>query len=274
MMPFFSVIIPTFNRQKTIIRSVSSVLNQKYSSFELIVIDDGSTDNTKKLLKGLNLTYIYKNNEGVSSARNLGIKNAKADWICFLDSDDEWLPEKLDIFHKSITLNNSFKFFHSNEIWIRNNIRVNAPKKFDKSNSNIFARSLNTCIISPSTSCIHIDLLNKYEGFDESLLCCEDYDLWLKIMLEYEVYFVEEYLTQKYGGHADQLSTSFIAMDYFKVKSLNNILLSYKPDIEQKDFMIKALLKKSKQLLSGYIKHNNLKNHDEVIKIDTIWRKS
>lgn len=274
MKPFFSVVIPTYNRQETILRSVNSVINQKYSNFELIVVDDGSTDNTKELLQDLNLIYIYKDNAGVSSARNLGIRSAKADWVCFLDSDDEWLPNKLEIFHNKINANPSFKFFHSNEIWIRNNVRVNAPKKFDKSNLNLFERSLDTCIISPSTSCINVDLIKTYDGFDESLVCCEDYDLWLKILLDQEVFFIEDYLTKKYGGHNDQLSTSFVAMDYFKIKSLNNILINSKPDIEHKQLMINTFLRKSKRLLSGYIKHKNLKNYDEIFKIDKYWDKT
>lgn len=268
MKPFFSVVIPTFNREETILRSVNSVLNQKFSNFELIVIDDGSTDKTKEVLKDFNLTYIYKENAGVSSARNLGIKNANADWICFLDSDDEWMPNKLDIFQKSIVANNTYSFFHSNEVWIRNNVRVNAPRKFDKSNLDLFNRSLEMCIISPSTCCIHKHLLEKYNGFNESLLCCEDYDLWLKILLEHKVYFIEDYLTQKYGGHEDQLSTSFVAMDYFKVKSLNAILHSSIPNTVSKNDIVKVLLKKCKFLLLGYSKHENLTNYKEIYDIE------
>ena len=143
---------------------------------------------------------------------------------------------------------------------------------YDKSNHDILKRSLEFCIISPSTSCINRGLLKKYNGFDESLICCEDYDLWLKILLEHEVCFIEDYLTKKYGGHDDQLSTSFVAMDYFKVRSLSNILLNYNPDIEKKQLIIEVLLRKSEQLLKGYIKHSNLSNYDEILALNRYWK--
>ncbi len=264
MNPFFSVIIPTFNREKTILRAVNSVLNQSFKNFELIVVDDGSTDNTLNILQNVDCIVLKQSNFGVSSARNLGSRNAKSNWLCFLDSDDEWLPNKLKVLHQYIKLNPGFRFFHSNEVWFRNGVRVNAMKKYDKSNRAIFERSLAFCIISPSTSCIHKNLYFEHNGFDESLKCCEDYDLWLKILLEEKVYFMEDFLINKYGGHDDQLSTSFLDIDYFKVRSLHNILSNQKIEDNKRPLMIETLLKKCEFLLKGYTKHNNLINYDEV----------
>ena len=95
-----SVIIPTYNRAKLIKRSILSVLNQTYQNFEIIVVDDGSADDTKSVVESFNnpkIRYIRHDiNKGQSAARNTGIKNAKGKYIAFQDSDDEWLPEKLE----------------------------------------------------------------------------------------------------------------------------------------------------------------------------------
>ena len=98
-MCLISVIIPTFNRVEFISEAIDSVLSQTYSNFEIIVVDDGSTDNTKQLLTkyGSRITYDFQENKGVSSARNKGLDIAKGEWIAFLDSDDIWLPEKLSL---------------------------------------------------------------------------------------------------------------------------------------------------------------------------------
>ncbi|MGB4270042.1 MAG: glycosyltransferase family A protein, partial [Spirochaetota bacterium] len=96
-MPFFSVVIPTFNRAHLITRAVESVLMQKFTDYECLVIDDGSTDNTFQVLSPYTkqIQYIYTQHAGVSKARNRGIQQAQGEWIAFLDSDDMWLPEKL-----------------------------------------------------------------------------------------------------------------------------------------------------------------------------------
>jgi len=95
---FISVIIPTFNREKYIKSTIDSVLAQTYKNYEIIVVDDGSTDGTKKILNryGDRIRYIYQDNAGVYTARNVGIKAAKADWIAFLDDDNTWLADKLE----------------------------------------------------------------------------------------------------------------------------------------------------------------------------------
>lgn len=97
-MPRVSVIIPTYNRENYVVKALDSVLNQKFKDYEIIVVDDGSTDDTKKIVinkYGHRLRYIYQENSGVSAARNTGIKVAKGEWLAFLDSDDEWMPDYL-----------------------------------------------------------------------------------------------------------------------------------------------------------------------------------
>ena len=129
-----ATIIPTFNRKHTLQRAIDSVYGQKYISNEIIIIDDGSTDGTDEWIKKKypQIIFLSQSNSGVSSARNLGIKAARSEWIALLDSDDEWLPEKLQKQVKSIESNPEYFCCHTNEIWIRNGVQVNQMKKHQK----------------------------------------------------------------------------------------------------------------------------------------------
>jgi glycosyltransferase involved in cell wall biosynthesis len=259
-----SVVIPTYNRANVIQRAVDSVLVQTYKNIEIIIIDDGSTDNTKDLVKDLNVKYIKTDNMGVSAARNLGVKLSSGDWIAFLDSDDEWLPSKLEEQINFSKEHPNLFLIHTDEIWIRNGIRVNPPKKYKKEGGDQFIPSLKLCAIGPSTSMIKKDIFLELGGFREDLLCCEDYDLWLKFTSLYEVGFVDKLLVNKYGGHDDQLSTQFIDIDYYRILSISWILENRKLSSIYRDCALKILKKKCEILIKGYIKHSNLKNLNTV----------
>ena len=170
--------------------------------------------------------YIYQVNSGVSSARNTGINSASGDWIALLDSDDEWLPEKLDRQVKLLQDNTEIRFCHTNEIWIRNNVRINQRKKHQKYGGNIFKKCLDICRISPSSSLFHTSVINDVGLFDESLMVCEDYDLWLRITAKYTVLFLDQPLIKKFGGHTDQLSKVFGGIEQYRIRSLEKILTS------------------------------------------------
>ena len=109
-------------------------------------------------------------------------------------------------------------------------------------------------------------------GFDENFVVCEDYDLWLKITSKYEVGYIKEPLITKYGGHDDQLSHKFKAMDYFRVKSIHNLLKSSKIDGEDKQRAEEEIVRKADILLLGYKKHNNLEHFEEIKKIKMIYQ--
>lgn len=128
--PCISVIIPTYNRCWILKEAIDSVLSQKFSDFEIIVVDDGSTDATNELLStyGDQITTISQQNKGVSAARNAGISFARGGYIAFLDSDDMWLPEKLSCQHDFFQSHPEALICQTDEIWIRNGVRVN-PKK-------------------------------------------------------------------------------------------------------------------------------------------------
>lgn len=267
---FVDVIIPTYNRAHVIERSINSVLKQTYHNFVLHIIDDGSTDNTSLVLDQYKshpqVKLYHQDNSGVSAARNAAALKGSGAWISFLDSDDEWLPNKLETQIKYADENPNYNFIHSEEVWIRNGVRVNPPKKFEKSNDNIFLRSLEFCLISPSTVMIKRSLFNDHRGFNEELIVCEDYDLWLRVLLREKIGFINTPLIYKYGGHADQLSTQFIAMDYWRIKSLVNILKHSHPNNLQTEQIKEMLKRKSDVLLKSYLKHQKQDSFDEITK--------
>ena len=223
-----SVIIPTYNRKNTLPRAVESVLNQTYKPVKIIVVDDGSTDGTKEWFSEMYplVHYIYQVNSGVSSARNTGINSARGNWIALLDSDDEWLPDKLELQVKLLQNNAELRFCHTNEIWIRNGVRINQMKKHQKYGGNIFKKCLDICRISPSSSLFHTSVIKDVGRFDESLDVCEDYDLWLRITAKYPVLFLDQPLIKKFGGHTDQLSRVFGGIEQYRIRSLEKILTS------------------------------------------------
>ena len=193
-----SVVIPVFNRKQLIERSINSVINQTYPPDEIIVIDDGSIDGTYDLIKKNypQVILIHQENKGVSAARNVGITIAKGKWIAFLDSDDEWFPEKLEEQINYLKINNSYKICHTDEIWIRNQVRVNPMKKHKKYGGKIYNKCLPLCVLSPSSIIIHKEIFDDVGLFDEKLPVCEDYDMWLRICYKYEVLFLNQKLIQ------------------------------------------------------------------------------
>lgn len=228
-----SVIIPTFNRAGKISRAISSVLCQTFRDFEIIVVDDGSVDDTAESLTKFedNIRVIrHSENLGVSSARNSGIKASRSPLIAFLDSDDQWMPEKLEVQVGFFRENPDAVTCQTEEIWIRNGVRVNPGKRHIKPSGYIFKPSLKLCLVSPSAVMLKRALLDEVGLFDEGLPVCEDYDLWLRISCRYPIHLIKGNQVIKEGGNSDQLSSSLKGMDRFRVavmiKLLNNGRLS------------------------------------------------
>ena len=220
-----SVIIPTYNRKNLLKRALHSVSSQTFVPQEIIVVDDGSSDGTKDwvLERFPYVRYIYQDNSGVSSARNAGIKEAKGSWIAFLDSDDEWMPDKLEKQERAINDSKEAWLCHTNEFWVRNSVRVNQMKKHQKYGGYIFENCLDICRISPSSVLIKKEVFEMVGLFDESLKVCEDYDLWLRITSVLPIIFLDQPLIIKYGGHADQLSRVDNGIEQYRIKSLSLI---------------------------------------------------
>ena len=225
-MPRVSVIIPTYNRAALVQEAVASVLAQTCRDFELLVVDDGSTDGTLEALapwdgevKVLSLPV----RRGVSGARNAGIAAAQGEWLAFLDADDLWLPEKLARQMAFMEAHPQLLLSQTEEIWVRRGLRVNPPRSHAKAGGDIFLRSLERCLVSPSAVVLHRRLLDEHGGFDESLPAAEDYDLWLRLAWRYEVGLLPEPLVVKRGGHADQLSRQW-GLDRYRIRALRKLL--------------------------------------------------
>lgn len=276
MIPCVSVIVPTYNRASVLKRAVESVLSQSFCDWELIVVDDGSTDNTQDLLKSYvnhsKVRFFKTKNKGVSAARNLGVRQALGSWIAFLDSDDQWLPEKLEKQVNYSKKHRDISIVHGDEVWIRQGVRVNPMKKHQKSGGDIFAQALKLCCISPSAVFIKKNLFDKVGGFKENFPVCEDYDLWLRITGHYPVGYIDDFLIKKYGGHRDQLSSQYKAMDYWRVLSLSDCLSSVRLSPEKRRQAKSELRRKGDILLKGYRKHENLENFDRIFAILNFYR--
>ena len=270
-----SVIIPTYNRKNLLKRALRSVSSQTFVPKEIIVVDDGSSDGTKDwvLERFPNVRYIYQDNFGVSSARNTGIKEAKGSWIAFLDSDDEWMPNKLEQQKRVINSSQEAWLCHTNEIWIRNGVRVNQMKKHQKYGGDVFENCLDICRISPSSVLIKKEVFEMVGLFDESLKVCEDYDLWLRITAILPVIFLDQLLIIKYGGHADQLSRVDSGIEKYRIQSLEKILSSSSLSIFQSKIAISHLIKKLEIFSNGLEKRNKLKELNIYKKKIEFWSK-
>ncbi len=244
--PRVSVIIPTYNRAWTLRAAVDSVLAQTYRDFELIVVDDGSTDDTAEILQpyGPDITVIRQANAGVSAARNTGIRAAKGAFIAFLDSDDRWLADKLGVQVGFFASHPEAVICQTEETWIRNGKRVNPKKVHQKPSGRIFKVSLALCLVSPSAVMLRKSLFDEIGGFDENLPACEDYDLWLRVSARYPVYLVQPPLIIKNGGHADQLSR-MPGLDRYRIKAIEKILASGELSADRRKAAIEMLLKKA-----------------------------
>ena len=225
-MPRVSVIIPTYNRASLVQEAVASVLAQTYRDFELLVVDDGSTDGTLEALAsfaGEIRVLSLPVRRGVSGARNAGIAAAQGEWLAFLDADDLWLPEKLARQMAFMEAHPQLLLSQTEEIWVRRGLRVNPPRSHAKAGGDIFLRSLERCLVSPSAVVLHRRLLDAHGGFDEALPAAEDYDLWLRLAWRYEVGLLPEPLVIKRGGHADQLSRQW-GLDRYRIRALRKLL--------------------------------------------------
>lgn len=251
-----SLIIPTFNRCSTLKRALESVLKQTRVPDEMIVVDDGSTDRTAEMMRQEfpQVDYIIQENQGVSAARNLGIAKAQGDWLAFLDSDDTWIEDKLKKQLAALKQAPNINVCHTEEIWVRKGVRVNAMNKHKKSGGWIFKQCLPLCAMSPSSTLIHRTVFEVVGNFDESFPACEDYDLWLRITAQYPVLFIDQPLIHKYGGHTDQLSHQYWGMDRFRIRALDNILRQDVLNCENKQAAIGMLLKKAHIFRQGALK--------------------
>ena len=258
-----SVIIPTHNRAEYLPHALDSVYSQACPVVEVIVVDDGSTDHTVEKLRSAypSVHFLKQENHGVSSARNLGIVKASHPWIALLDSDDRWAPQKLQRQINHLSQKPSLRAVHTGEKWIRNGKQVNIPATLDKSEDRLWERSLEKCIICPSSVLLHQSVFKKIGNFDHSLPICEDYDFWLRLLLTHKIGLIDEPLVHKYGGHPDQLSMSTWGLDRFRVQSLEKISTFKNITPRHRAQIYETIIRKTDLLVKGFIKHQK---HEEA----------
>jgi len=253
-MPTISVIIPTHNRAWVLKEAIDSVLAQDFHDFEIVVVDDGSTDNTPKILESYEqIRTVKQGHRGVSAARNAGIARAMGNLITFLDSDDLWLPGKLSAQADFFNTHPDAMICQTEEIWIKNGIRVNPKKRHKKHSGMIFEHCLELCIISPSAVMMRRCLFDEVGVFDETMPVCEDYDFWLRVACRFPVYLIENSLVIKRGGHPDQLSRRG-CMDRYRVHALKKVIESDLLDPKQYSAAVRALRKKCLIYAAGCLK--------------------
>ena len=273
-MPKITAILPTWNRAEWLEKSIQSVLDQTFGDFELVVVDDASMDSTAEIIErysGKIRTIVFSENRGVSAARNAAISTSDSEWIAFLDSDDFWHPDKLQKQIAQTKMRPACPLHFTDEIWIRNGVRVNPKKKHQKKEGWIFQPSLALCLMAPSTVILRRELFEVHGLFDENLPVCEDYDLWLRLTAQHPVALLNEKLMTRHGGHADQLSRSDWGIDRYRVQSIQKILKTESLRPEDRTAAIRMLIEKCGILAKGFRKRGNLK---EVEKYEKIIRQS
>ena len=268
-----SAVIPTLDRRHTLSRAINSVLKQTIPVDEIIIIDNGSTDGTQDMLQSEfpMVRCVSQPKLGVSAARNMGISIATSEWVALLDSDDAWVPTKLERQLELSSDNSNSRLIHTDEIWYRSGRRVNQMKKHKKRGGNIFEYCLPLCCISPSSVLMRKDLFEDIGLFDEELPVCEDYDMWLRISSREPISYVDEPLTIKYGGHEDQLSSKLWGMDRFRIQSLEKLLNKKYLNFKQENAAYEIMIRKMNILIQGAIKRGNKEIVDTYSKKLNFW---
>lgn len=261
MEKFVSVIIPTFNREYCLHKAIDSVLAQTYPYFELIVVDDGSEDDTASLVKSYNCTihYIRQENKGPAAARNRGVGAARYDLLAFLDSDDRFAANKLEVQIGAMQKNPTYLISHTGEIWYRNGRVLHQKTRHKKNSGDIFNQSLELCGVGMSTVMVHRDIFARYGLFDEAYPCCEDYELWLRVSAVEKFLLVDQPLTLKDGGRHDQVSWLYrVGMDKLRIEAIMKILTAGGLTGAQKEAALAELRRKCTIYGNGCIKHGKI----------------
>lgn len=278
-----STVIPTRDRAELLARAIRSVEAQTRPADEIVVVDDGSRDGTVELLarEFPRVRCLRLSPRGVSAARNHGIRAARGEWIALLDSDDEWLPDKLEAQLEALATSRPepcqggceapsehFLICHSDEIWIRNGRRVNPRQRHAKQGGYIFRHCLPLCAISPSSVLIHRSVFERLGTFDESMPACEDYDLWLRICAVLPVLYVDRPLIRKYGGHADQLSRTVPALDRWRIHALVKIVEGGELKADDHRAAVAMLAEKIAIYRQGALKRGRIHEADALAEIE------
>lgn len=236
-----SVIIPTYNRAASIAASIQSILDQTWQNYEIIVVDDGSTDNTRQVVENFaddRIRYIYlEQNSGPSRARNEGIRQAKYEFIAFLDSDDEWLPQKLEkqmqvMLNAPETVGLVYCRVRTRKEDGDEIVSPSFALKKEQLEGKLLMNLVGGNVIDTTTILIRRQCLEQTGGFDEELRCLEDWELVLRIAEKWGFGFVDEILVDAYiseGGVSSNskgyvLTRCYMIAKYWELMAQRNIL--------------------------------------------------
>ncbi|MFW6308037.1 MAG: glycosyltransferase family 2 protein [Campylobacterales bacterium] len=245
-----SAIIPTFKRRDKTFEAVKSILAQSLGVEEIVVVEDGGIECADIGSLHPCIKYISKSNEGVSSARNRGIKEAKNEWIALLDSDDLWLEKKIEIQVEALKKSQHLICF-SDEIWLRNEVVVNKPKFYDKGRKDVFEASLTRTFLPPSSALIHTSVFETIGLFDESYEVCEDYEMWLRVLANFEITLLKEKLVIKRAGEWEALSKRGF-LDKWRIEAIEKNLNIFTH--KQRDLALQELMFKKRIVQKGAMK--------------------
>lgn len=267
-----SVIIPTYNRASFLIRALTSVQRQTLACDEIIIIDDGSCDNTPERVEDvaaecrIPVRYIYQKNQGPAAARNKGIQEARFSYLAFLDSDDHWQKNKLEIQYTALAADSKMMIAHTRERWLRRGKHLNQKKIHQPGNGDIFKHCLQLCAVGMSTVMVKKELFDEIGLFKENMRCCEDYDFWLRTSCRYPFLLLDNPLTIKEGGREDQVSLQFrVGMDRLRISAILDLLREQLLSVEQTIWSLEELQRKSLVYGRGCVKHDRFSEGQSYI---------
>ena len=229
-----SIIIPTYNRAYVVGRAIQSVLNQTYKNFEILVVDDGSTDNTNEIVRSVNderVRYIrHEKNKGAAAARNTGIMAAKGKYIAFQDSDDEWLPEKLEKQMAAFrNASSQIGVVYTGMLRIEGDGKTYMPPpEVTEKEGNIYHSLLRRSFVFTSSTVVRRECFTEVGIFDEHFPHAEDWDLWIRISKYYHFRFIDEPLLIYYV-----MPDSLFVNQACTIRAYEMILEKHYKDIEK-----------------------------------------
>ncbi len=274
-LPLVSVVIPHYRRYEMLSEAIKSVVAQSYGCWEIIVVDDGSPEEewsnwlsiNKKELTGLGqdtkISYFGMNHCGLAGVvRNFGVEQAKGEYIAFLDSDDLWLPTKLESQINYLNSHPEFEWVHAREIWDRAGKVISQSKQRHAHEGDIFNDALVKCIIGPSTLILKKELFKRMGGFSKEFEIAEDYEFWLRILAYCPVGYVDEPLVVKRAGDWQQLSSKYDQITPFHLKGLESFLAWSESDtllVQKREAAKKEYQHKIEIYIKGCLKRDKRK---------------
>jgi glycosyltransferase involved in cell wall biosynthesis len=269
-----SVVIPTFNRASLLGRALDSIIRQTLPPDEIIIVNDGSTDETVEKIHSfmaqspVETQLISTTNKGPAAARNTGILASKNEFIAFLDSDDHWLKNKIKLQYNALKDKEEFFISHTKERWLRRGKHLNQKKIHIPKHGDIFAHCLRLCAVGMSTVMVRKTLFKVVGVFDETMMCCEDYDLWLRVSCKYPFLLIDTPLAIKEGGREDQVSYQYrLGMDDLRIKSIHKMLST---EILDRKYFIAATEEIIRKLMifgNGCLKHDKIEQGEQCFKM-------